>query len=205
MAEEPPTKRKCLGADCENDAGTLQCPKCLSLGIKDSFFCSQDCFKKNWVRGCVAPPLRLRTIADRPVCVAQNTHKSMHKQDTSILRRVFPPKLASKPDPDTSFFNPFPDFAFTGPLRPVYPLSPKREVPKSIPHPDYAADGIPKSGRILGRTNKIEQLDTQVIEVMRKVCRLARDVLDIAAAAIKPGIARGEIDNNVHDTCFERN
>jgi methionyl aminopeptidase len=28
----------------------LQCPKCLSLGIKDSYFCSQDCFKKNWVR-----------------------------------------------------------------------------------------------------------------------------------------------------------
>lgn len=49
MAEEPPTKRKCLGADCENDAGTLQCPTCLKLGTKDSFFCSQDCFKKNWV------------------------------------------------------------------------------------------------------------------------------------------------------------
>ena len=50
MAEEPPTKKKCLGVDCENDASSLQCPKCLSLGIKDSFFCSQDCFKKNWVR-----------------------------------------------------------------------------------------------------------------------------------------------------------
>ena len=50
MAEEPPTKRKCLGVDCENEAGSLQCPKCLSLGIKDSFFCSQDCFKKSWVR-----------------------------------------------------------------------------------------------------------------------------------------------------------
>lgn len=50
MTEQPPAKKKCLGADCENDAGTLQCPKCLSLGIKGSFFCSQDCFKKNWVR-----------------------------------------------------------------------------------------------------------------------------------------------------------
>lgn len=49
MAEEPPTKRKCLGADCENDAGSLQCPTCLKLGVKDSFFCSQDCFKRNWV------------------------------------------------------------------------------------------------------------------------------------------------------------
>lgn len=41
---------KCLGADCENDAGSLQCPTCLKIGIKDSFFCSQDCFKRNWVR-----------------------------------------------------------------------------------------------------------------------------------------------------------
>lgn len=44
-------KRKCEGADCENDAGALQCPTCQKLG-KDSFFCSQDCFKRNWVGQC---------------------------------------------------------------------------------------------------------------------------------------------------------
>lgn len=49
MTSEPPTKKKCLGADCENDAGGLQCPTCLKLSVKDSFFCSQDCFKRNWV------------------------------------------------------------------------------------------------------------------------------------------------------------
>lgn len=49
MTDEPPSKRKCLGVDCDNDAGSLQCPTCLKLGIKDSFFCSQDCFKKSWV------------------------------------------------------------------------------------------------------------------------------------------------------------
>jgi len=46
---ENSAKRKCMGADCENDAGSLQCPTCLKNGIKDSYFCSQDCFKKNWV------------------------------------------------------------------------------------------------------------------------------------------------------------
>ena len=46
---EPPAKKLCLSAGCENLAGDLQCPTCLKLGIKDSFFCSQDCFKKNWV------------------------------------------------------------------------------------------------------------------------------------------------------------
>lgn len=39
---------KCEGGDCDNDAGTLQCPTCQKLG-KTAFFCSQDCFKRNWV------------------------------------------------------------------------------------------------------------------------------------------------------------
>jgi methionyl aminopeptidase len=38
-------------------------------------------------------------------------------------------------------YNPFPSFGFSGPLRPVYPLSPKRVVPDHIPRPDYAEDG----------------------------------------------------------------
>jgi hypothetical protein len=49
MAAEPPATKKCMGGDCDNDAGSLQCPTCLKLGMKESFFCSQDCFKRNWV------------------------------------------------------------------------------------------------------------------------------------------------------------
>lgn len=44
-AEQP---RKCPGLNCENDASTLQCPKCKEMSV-DSFFCSQDCFKRSWV------------------------------------------------------------------------------------------------------------------------------------------------------------
>jgi hypothetical protein len=36
------------------------------------------------------------------------------------------------------FYNPFPRFAFTGPLRPSYPLSARRQVPDHIPRPEYA-------------------------------------------------------------------
>ena len=129
----------------------------------------------------------------------------MHKQETSMLRRFFPPKAVSYVDPETSYYNPFPNFAFTGPLRPVYPLSPRREVPKSIPHPDYAEDGIPKYNRSVVRSNKIEQLDAKAQDGMRKVCRLAREVLDIAAAAVRPGITTDEIDEIVHKACIERN
>lgn len=40
---------------------------------------------------------------------------------------------------------------------------------------------------------------------MRKVCRLAREVLDIAARAAKPGVTTDHIDKVVHDACVERN
>jgi len=129
----------------------------------------------------------------------------MHKQESSILHHVFPPKVVSKPDPETGYYNPFPDFRFSGPLRPVYPLSEKRKVPKAIQHPDYAADGIPKSGRSLARPNKIDILDADAQKAMRKVGRLAREVLDIAAAALRPGITTDEIDEIVHNACIERN
>lgn len=48
MAAEVAAPRKCLGTECAKDAGSLQCPTCLKMGL-DSFFCSQDCFKRSWV------------------------------------------------------------------------------------------------------------------------------------------------------------
>ena len=39
---------------------------------------------------------------------------------------------------------------------------------------------------------------------MRKVCRMAREVLDIAARAIKPGVTTDHIDKVVHEACLER-
>lgn len=131
----------------------------------------------------------------------------MHKQENSIIQNTLniPPKVVSKPNPETGYYNPFPNFSYTGPLRPVYPLSPRREIPKTIPHPDYAADGIPKAGRSLVNRNKVEILDKKAQDAMRKVCRLAREVLDIAAAAVRPGISTDEIDRIVHEECIKRN
>ncbi|KAH8700837.1 putative methionine aminopeptidase, type I [Talaromyces proteolyticus] len=154
--------RKCIGIECPNDAGTLQCPTCLKMGT-DSFFCSQDCFKRSW-----------------------GSHKSIHKPKT------------------TGQYNPFPTYPFTGSLRPVYPLSPRRVVPATIPHPDYAKDGIPRSEqKFIGRHN-ITILNKEEQEGMRKVCRLAREVLDIAAREIKPGVTTDYIDEVVHKACLER-
>lgn len=55
------------------------------------------------------------------------------------------------------------------------------------------------------RRNQITILDKKGIEAMRKVCRLSREVLDIAAAAAKPGVTTDYIDEVVHKACIERN
>jgi len=89
-------------------------------------------------------------------------------------------------------------------LRPVYPLSPKRTVPASIPHPDYAKDGIPRSEQKFVGRNNITILDKKQQEGMRKVCRLAREVLDIAAREVKPGVTTDYLDEVVHKACLER-
>ena len=39
---------------------------------------------------------------------------------------------------------------------------------------------------------------------MRKVCILAREVLDIAAREIRPGITTDYLDEVVHKACVER-
>lgn len=77
-------------------------------------------------------------------------------------------------------------------------------VPESIPHPDYAKDGIPKSERKLVGRNNITILNKSQQDGMRKVCRLAREVLDIAAKAIKPGVTTDYLDEIVHKACLER-
>ena len=98
--------------------------------------------------------------------------------------------------------DPFPGFPYTGPLRPYYPLSARRKLPESIARPDYSEDGIPRSEYAAGR--KINILNKEEIEGMRKVCRLTREVLDIAGAAVRPGITTDEIDEIVHKACIER-
>lgn len=39
---------------------------------------------------------------------------------------------------------------------------------------------------------------------MRKVCRLAREVLDIVAAEVKPGVTTDYLDEICHKACVER-
>ncbi|KAF1834178.1 methionine aminopeptidase [Decorospora gaudefroyi] len=178
MATDAP--RKCSGKDCEKDASALQCPNCQKLG-KERYFCSQDCFKRNW-----------------------GEHKKEHKSQSNILQNIFTPKVVSHPDPATGHYNPFPTYSYTGALRPVYPLSPRREVPKGIKLPDYAKDGIPRSEHVFVNRSKITILNKEEQDAMRKVCRFGREILDTAGRAAKPGVTTDYIDELVHKATIER-
>jgi hypothetical protein len=139
---------------------------------------------------CIVPLLGLPANG-RPVL--QNDHKAIHKTVQN--------KNGSNAAP--GYFNPFPTYSFTGSVRPVYPLSPRRTLPKSIRRPDWAETGIPKAERRLNRS-KIDLLDAKGQEAMRKVCRLAREVLDITAAEVRPGVSTDYLDEVCHKACVER-
>jgi methionyl aminopeptidase len=79
-----------------------------------------------------------------------------------------------------------------------------RTLPDSIKRPDWAEDGIPKAERRLNRS-KIDILDDKGQAAMRKVCRLAREVLDVTAVELKPGITTDYLDEVCHRACVERN
>lgn len=97
-------------------------------------------------------------------------------------------------------------FQYPGPLRAVYPLSPKRSVPEHIQKPDYASDPDGRSrAEEKIRSKGIKILTPTERESMRTVCRLAREVLDIAASALTPGVTTDEIDEIVHNETVKRN
>lgn len=77
-------------------------------------------------------------------------------------------------------------------------------MPKSVVRPDYAETGIPKSERFQNR-NKFDLLDAAGQDAMRKVCKLGREVLDIVAAEIKPGVTTDYLDEVCHNASIERN
>ncbi|KAG1782463.1 methionine aminopeptidase [Suillus placidus] len=167
----------CQSSNCPygNPPSRLECPTCNKLGIRGSFFCGQECFKGNW-----------------------KTHKIIHDLARS-------PATAANPSQDGTF-QPFANFDYAGTLRPVYPLSPKREVPEHIPRPDYATheDGVPTAE--LKRSGQPPLLlNSEEIVKMKFACRLGREVLDIAAAMVRPGVTTDEIDAVVHQATIDRN
>jgi methionyl aminopeptidase len=77
-------------------------------------------------------------------------------------------------------------------------LSPTREVPASIPRPDYAESGEPT------RWNEPRVKSPDVIERMRHAGSIAAEILRLAGEQVAPGVTTDTIDEFVHQATIER-
>lgn len=114
------------------------------------------------------------------------THKSVHA--VAEARARFKP----------------PPFKYTGPLRPHY-VSPMRSVPAHIERPEYALTGRAKEEEKVKNSSKIHINSPEEIAGIREACRIGREVLDIAAHMVKPGVTTEDIDIAVHEATIARN
>jgi methionyl aminopeptidase len=77
-------------------------------------------------------------------------------------------------------------------------ISPRRMVPPAIPRPDYAASGRPGGAR----SRQVVKNPDQIAR-MRRACAAARQVLEIAKRAVRPGVTTDEIDAITHQAYID--
>jgi methionyl aminopeptidase len=70
--------------------------------------------------------------------------------------------------------------------------------------PDYAETALPMS-EMHSRGTIPDILDARGQMAMRRVCRLARQVLDVVASELRPGVTTDFLDEVCHKACIERN
>lgn len=137
-----------------------------------------------------------------PVCLKQDILSFFC--DQKCFREAWATHKFHHNKPDNADYNPFPEYEFTGKVEPLYPLSPVSRVPDNIQTPDYAFSGSPTSEILEARSSIIEPLNEKQLKKYKTVCKLGREVLDLAAAAIKPGVTTEEIDKIVFEETVKR-
>lgn len=166
---------QCAAETCSNLA-TLRCPTCLQLEVADT---DASYF-------CSQTCFR----ASWP------THKKLHAKPSGARSLHVSAKLRREA---------FKHYRYTGSLRVGEVKFPMRTVPAHIDCPDYAYDGQPKAEERFNRTStSFRVFDEEGIEGMRRVCRLSREVLDIAVRAAQVGVTTEQVDEIVHQACLDR-
>ena len=98
-------------------------------------------------------------------------------------------------------------FPYAGSIRPGKQSPQKVVVSSEVASdllPDYALDGRPKKGSNMPLLPwVIEVKKPEEIEKMRASGKLAREILDLAGRAVKPGVTTDEIDNIVHEAILK--
>uniref|UniRef100_A0A8I3WLN7 Methionine aminopeptidase n=1 Tax=Callithrix jacchus TaxID=9483 RepID=A0A8I3WLN7_CALJA len=212
--------RVCETDGCSSEA-KLQCPTCIKLGIQGSYFCSQECFKGSWATHKLLHKKAKDEKAKREVSSWTvegdiNTDPWAGYRYTGKLRPHYPlmptrpvPSYIQRPDYADHPLDGSPSVAQAvvewhqlGSLQLHLPGSSDSAAAASQV---IGATGMSESEQALKGTSQIKLLSSEDIEGMRLVCRLAREVLDIAAGMIKPGVTTEEIDHAVHLACIGRN
>ncbi|CAO1616245.1 unnamed protein product [Parajaminaea phylloscopi] len=129
---------------------------------------------------------------------------SVQTTDSSSSR----PAANDAPEKDVAVFDPHPKFAYTGSLRPAYPLTKNKKVPAHIVRPNYAREEVRQWfwaywwDFMSSRNIRVNQ--TADCEGVRKASILAREVLMLASTLIKPGMTTDEIDKLVFQEAIKR-
>jgi len=94
-------------------------------------------------------------------------------------------------------------YQFSGSLRPAY-VSKQLKMPEGILLPDYALQPDGSSACERAGVREVPVLEGEELETMRMACKLGREVLDIAARFMRPGVTGDEIDRVVYQACVDR-
>ena len=168
----------CALSTCGKPGAAQRCPTCRELQIPEelSHFCSKQCFQAAWPE-----------------------HKEIH--------RKFKEFLAATVMQSCPWRSCFEGHAFTGPLRPAIVTAQLRGLACGG-KPDYADDAQGRPFSELaerGRKFSIAKwTKPEDVAAMRRAGEIAREVTDIAARAIRPGVTGDELDRIVHAACMER-
>ena len=158
---------------------SFRCPKCSSLGLPPSYFCGQDCFKSTWV-----------------------LHKVKHQGATKLLEML---QAAAAAEPVGCGDERFAGYQYTGPLR-KHAVSAPLAVPDTIARPDYADEpnGFSACESRIRNKTAADVKTPEMVRGLREACRVAREVLDAATAAVRVGITTDELDKLVHAETVRR-
>mmetsp|Transcript_90446 Transcript_90446/g.189174 ORF Transcript_90446/g.189174 Transcript_90446/m.189174 type:complete len:416 (-) Transcript_90446:90-1337(-) len=101
----------------------------------------------------------------------------------------------------------FKNFKFTGPLRPGR-VTPQMRPPSGADLPDYAKhkEGVSMAElkMEMRAKNRIPIVEGDDLATMREVCRLGREVLDVAGRFLRAGVTGDEVDRIVWQACEDR-
>jgi len=188
----------CASVGCNNSVSTnLACPNCKKLGL-DNYFCTQECFKKNY-----AEHKKVHAVA-KQVLAASGRYQKENPTNNGVSCSLEAPAEVKLRQPDWAK-----NFHFRGRLRPTL-LSPQRIIPRSIRRPDYAdhIQGVSESEqRDKNNHNNIRVYTSEELDGeygLRHACKMGREVLDCAGKALRVGVTTDEIDRVVHEACIER-